>query len=106
MLKYLCDFLCIFEVIFLKKVLKKICEGLGIEIFGFCDFSLLENELFDCAAKKKLPDNVTSVITFLFPYKVKKEKPKNISRYATVKDYHKVCSKILEEICFKLKENF
>ena len=73
MLKYLCDFLCIFEVIFLKKILKKICEGLGIEIFGFCDFSLLENELFDCAAKKKLPDNVTSVITFLFPYKVKRK---------------------------------
>ena len=106
MIKYLYEFKSILGVIFLKEILNEILEKSGIENFGFCDFSLLENNLIECAAKSRLPENSKSVITFLFPYKIKKEKPKNISRYAAVEDYHKVCSKILEKICFNLKENF
>ena len=106
MIKYLYEFKSILGVIFLKEILNEILEKSGIENFGFCDFSLLENDLIECAAKSRLPENSKSVITFLFPYKIKKEKPKNISRYAAVEDYHKVCSKILEKICFNLKENF
>ena len=90
----------------MKKIVSEILEKSGIKNFGFCDFSLLENDLIDCAAKLRLPQNSKSVITFLFPYKIKMKKPKNISRYAAVEDYHKVCSKILEKICLNLKEKF
>lgn len=88
--------------IFLDKIFKKN----GIEFYGFCDFLELKTELFECYAKRRLPENSSTVITMLFPYKVKEEKPKNISRYAAVEDYHFVCSKILEDIVKILREKY
>ena len=86
--------------------LSKILKNKGIKYYGFCDFSELKNELFECSAKRRLPENSATVITMLFPYKIKQENPKNISRYAAVQDYHFVCSKILEDIVKILSENY
>lgn len=93
-------------MIFLKDFLAQIFKNNGIEFYGFCLFSSLKNELFECAAKKRLPENSATVITMLFPYKVLKDKPYNISRYAAVEDYHFVCSKLLEKIKAELKEKY
>lgn len=86
--------------------LTEILEKFGIKEYGFCDFSLLENDLLECAAKRRLPNNSNTVITCLFPYKVREEKPLNISRYAAVKDYHIVCGNILKNVCEELKKTF
>lgn len=90
----------------MNNFLAEIFKNYGIEFYGFCDFSKLKDELFECSAKRRLPENSSTVITMLFPYKVKEEKPKNISRYATVEDYHFVCSEILEKVVEKLRENY
>lgn len=87
---------------FLNEIFKKY----GIEFYGFCDFFMLENELFECSAKRRLPENSATVITMLFPYKIKEKKPENISRYAAVEDYHFVCSEILDIIVKKLREKY
>ena len=106
MLKSLIEFLKNFKVIFVKNFLVEIFKNKGIEFYGFCDFAKLQNELFECSAKLRLPKNSASVITMLFPYKVRKEKPINISRYAAVEDYHFVAGKILEDIVKSLKERY
>jgi len=90
----------------LKDFLDEIFKKYGLEFYGFCDFSLLKNELFECRAKQRIPEGANTVITVLFPYKVRDEKTKNISRYAAVEDYHFVCGKILDEITKKLKNEF
>lgn len=90
----------------MKDFLAEIFKNEGIEFYGFCDFSLLKNELFECLAKKRIPNNAATVITVLFPYKVKMNPPKNISRYAAVEDYHFVAGKILEDICIGLRNKF
>lgn len=90
----------------MKNFLAEIFKNKGIEFYGFCEFSQLKNELFECSAKKRLPENSVSVITMLFPYKVKEKKPENISRYAAVEDYHFVVGKILEDIVKILKEKY
>ena len=91
---------------FVKDFLAEIFKSKGIEFYGFCDFLNFKNELFECSAKRRLPEDSKTVITMLFPYKVKDEKPKNISRYAAVEDYHFVVGNILGEIVNILKENF
>ncbi len=90
----------------MKDFLDKILEEKGIEFYGFCAFENFKNSLFECRAKNRIPENSKTVITMLFPYKVREEKPINISRYSTVDDYHFVAGKILEEITFLLKEKF
>jgi epoxyqueuosine reductase QueG len=89
-----------------KDFLDKILAEKRIEFYGFCDFKYFENSLFDCRAKSRLPKDSKTIITFVFPYKIKEEKPKNISRYAAVDDYHFVAGKILNEITDLLKEKF
>ena len=74
--------------------------------FGFCKWDILADRLLDCRAKSRIPENAKTAIVFLFPYKVRQEKPKNISRYAAVPDYHSVCGKILEEIKSALFSEF
>ncbi len=90
----------------MREILGKILEKEGIKIFGFCDFSLLENCLLNCSAKQRLPKNSKSVITVLFPYKVKEEKPQNISRYSAVLDYHILCLNILKNAAAELKNKY
>lgn len=90
----------------MKNFLAEILKKEGIEFYGFCSFSSIENELFECSAKRRLPKNSSTVITMLFPYKVKTEKPKNISRYAAIEDYHFVAGNILEKIVKILSEKY
>ncbi len=80
----------------IKKKIKEILASAGIEECSVCEFSFVAQRLLDCRAKARLPENAKSIIMAAFPYRVKKEKPKNISRYAAVKDYHIVCKEMLE----------
>ena len=88
----------------MREKIGEILEKQGIKTFGFCDFSLLKNCLLNCKAKERLPKNSKSVITVLFPYKVNIKKPKNISRYSAVLDYHILCLDILKNAVLKLNE--
>ena len=78
----------------------------NIEFVGACDFSFVENRLIECNAKKRLPKNSKTVILCLFPYAVKEQSPKSLSRYAAVPDYHNVCLEYLNKIIEKLKETY
>lgn len=88
----------------MREKIAEILKKEGIEIFGFCSFYELENELFECSARSRLPKNSKTIITCLFPYKVTNKKPKNISRYAAVPDYHSVCLKTLKKAAEKLNK--
>lgn len=90
----------------MEDFLAEILGKKGIEFYGFCEFKIFEKKLLNCRAKNRLPNDSKTIITMIFPYKVKSEKPENISRYATVEDYHFIVGKILEEITKKLRENF
>jgi epoxyqueuosine reductase len=74
--------------------------------FGFCPFSAVSKHLLDCRAKQRLPEASKTVICFAFPYKVKDEAPKNISRYAAVPDYHGICIEKLEKVAAELKKAY
>lgn len=85
--------------------IKAIINKSGIKDVGFCSFEKVKNHLLDCRAKQRIPNNAKTVITFVFPYKTKETPPENISRYAAVPDYHKVCGGYLSKICEQLKEH-
>ncbi len=74
--------------------------------FGFCPFCEVSEHLLECRAKERLPKAAKTVICFAFPYKVKQEAPKNISRYAAVPDYHNICAELLGEVADALKEQY
>lgn len=88
------------------KLISRYFEENYIEFVGAIPFFEVEKHLIECAAKKRIPKMAKSVILCLFPYAVKKEKPKSLSRYAAVPDYHNVCLDILNQIINKLKENY
>lgn len=90
----------------MKEKIIDIARKNGIKDVGFCEFSAIENRLIDCRAKSRIPEKAKTVILFLFPYKVMEEKPKKISRYAAVSDYHIVCMEYLTKIKENLKEEF
>lgn len=90
----------------MKERIIEIAKKCGIKDIGFCEFSAIEDNLLECRAKGRIPENAKTVILFLFPYKVRKEKPDRISRYAAVPDYHKVCGKYLEKIKQELEKEF
>lgn len=73
---------------------------------GVCSFDAVKDNLLPCRKIKELPENSKSIIVFVFPYKVKEEKPLNISRYAAVCDYHTVVQNILAKHCENLKKVF
>ncbi len=83
-------------------ILKEICPF----PFGVCSFDKLKDNLIKCRKISEIPENAQSVIVFAFPYKVKKEKPLNISRYAAVTDYHIVVENFLNSYCSALKKEF
>ena len=85
----------------IKDILSSFCE-----VYGFCDFENIKDNLIDCRGKARIPQNVKTVITILFPYYLGEENYKdiNVSRYAAVSDYHDVTNKYLKEISEKLKE--
>ena len=67
----------------------------GLKDYSFCSFGEVKDRLIDCAAKKRLPQQAETVIMFLFPYKTENRPPVNLSRYASVPDYHTVCGNML-----------
>ncbi len=90
----------------MKEKIKRILNEAGIFEWSVISFSEVQPHLIECKAKSRLPENAKSIIMAAFPYKVKEEPPKNISRYAAVPDYHIVCGKMLETATEKLKNEF
>lgn len=90
----------------MKQRIEKIFFDCGIKDIGFCSFSVIEEALLECRAKSRIPKNAKTIILCLFPYKVKKEKPENISRYAAVPDYHRICIEYLNKAKEKLSAEF
>lgn len=74
--------------------------------FGVCSFEAVKDKLINCRKKAEIPENAKSIIIFAFPYKVREEKPLNISRYAAVTDYHTVVEKYLTDYCKVLGNEF
>lgn len=87
-------------------IIKRIMYHAGIFNAGFCKFGWISDRLLECGAKKRIPHSAKTVIMAFFPYRVKKERPKNISRYAAVADYHKVCGEYLSRAIEALREQY
>lgn len=77
----------------------------NIEFVGVCDFNLISSDLLYCSGIKKLPKQSRSIIVFLFPYYIDTNIG-NLSRYAIIPDYHKVCYKKLLDFSYEFKERF
>lgn len=90
----------------MKKKILEILNEAGISDAGFCAFSSVAEHLLDCRAKSRIPEKAKTVIICAFPYKVRSEKPENISRYAAVPDYHPIVGNYLARAVEKLKQTF
>lgn len=90
----------------MKDKIIEIFNSVGIKNIGFCSFDILKPHLLDCRAKARIPQSARTVIICAFPYKIKDEAPKNISRYAAVPDYHPICERYLTLAQNKLKKQF
>ncbi|MBQ6884190.1 MAG: DUF1730 domain-containing protein [Clostridia bacterium] len=90
----------------IKKTITDILSKSGIKNVGFCDFSDVKDHLLECRAKNRIPDNSKTVIMCAFPYRVKENAPKFLSRYAAIPDYHIICGEMLSAACKKLKEEY
>lgn len=90
------------------KSVARAAELQGIEYWGVCPFSAVENFIIPCRAQQRLPEKPQSVIVFLFPYLLEAEKYEelNISRYAVPEDYHETAMEILTGIAEELKKDF
>lgn len=87
-------------------IVEDVIKSYGIEVFGFCNFDDIL-PLLPCRAVARVPLNPKSIIMCAFPYLVKEyDKPKNISYYASVKDYHIVVMDTLKKLSTSLKELF
>lgn len=75
-------------------------------VYGFCRFSDIEDQLIECRAKNRLPQNAQSVIVMLFPYYLGEEKYEgsNLSRYAVVPDYHPAIAEAVAPALEQLRE--
>lgn len=62
--------------------------------------------LLPCRAAARLPEDAAAVVVCGFPYYVKTEGERNLSRYAAVPDYHRVVMAILEPLCARLSAEF
>lgn len=90
----------------MKTTITDILSVNDIKNVGFCAFDTVKDNLLDCRAKSRLPQNSKTIIMCAFPYKVKENEPKFLSRYAAIPDYHTVCSEMLSATCKKLKEKY
>ncbi len=83
-------------------------EIFGSLPFGVSSFEAVQDMLFECAAKKRLPENAKSIISVLFPYYLGEEyyKNSNVSRYAVSADYHIIATALLNKFTLKLSELF
>lgn len=77
-------------------------------VYGFCRFSDIKNQLLDCRAAKRLPEEAESVIVMLFPYYLGEEMYTdcNISRYAVVPDYHLAIRNAVLPALERLREHY
>ncbi|MBQ9414054.1 MAG: epoxyqueuosine reductase [Clostridia bacterium] len=73
---------------------------------GVCAFDDIRDHLRPCRAMSRIPQNARSVIVMLFPYAVDDPAPRNISRYACVKDYHDAIGAVLQEAAAALSDAF
>ncbi len=75
-------------------------------LWGICSFESIKNNLIDCRAKSRIPQNTESVIVACFPYLLDKSEYHNIniSKYAVVTDYHTVALNRLNRAVEKLRE--
>lgn len=90
----------------MKEKIDKALKDANISEWRIADFKGVKKHLIDCRAKTRLPENAQSIIMVAFPYKVREEAPKNISRYAAVPDYHEVCGKMLKRATELLQIEF
>ncbi len=78
-------------------------------LWGICPFDFIGmDNLIDCRAKSRMPENPKSIIVFAFPYLHPEEDYEglNVSKYAAVQDYHTVSSARLDEACRALSEKY
>lgn len=90
----------------MNDIIKRIFFHAGMPNIGFCDFAWVKDRLLDCRALARIPKGAQTVIMCMFPYKVKAERPQNISRYAAVADYHTVCRAYLDVAVAKLNAQY
>lgn len=84
---------------------KKILDSVS-PLWGICDYGKIKDNLIECRAKSRLPENAKAVIIACFPYLLPKENyiNSNISKYAVVTDYHDVAIGRLQKACDELKK--
>lgn len=75
----------------------------GVELWGVCEFAPLAAHLLPCRAASRLPEKPQSVLVALFPYRFPDEEPRNLSRYASVNDYHPAVTGVLEGVADTLR---
>lgn len=90
----------------IKTTITDILSLSGIQNVGFCAFDGVKEHLIECRAKSRIPQNAKTIIICAFPYKVKDESPKILSRYAAIPDYHTICGDMLAAACKKLAKKY
>lgn len=86
--------------------MNQIFKKFNINDYGILPFEKIKNNLIDCNNKKFIPKDTKSVIISVFPYYSKSLKRGNLSKYASVKDYHKVITEINDSLISAFKEVF
>ncbi len=88
----------------IELTLDSIMNGIS-PLFGICPFETIKDNLIDCRAKKRLPENPKTIVVACFPYLLNDSAYKkcNISKYAVVTDYHEVAVARLEKAAEQLK---
>ena len=85
---------------------KDIMSTCNMPYTAICAFDFVKDNLINCRAVSRLPQNAKSIIMAIFPYKIQDAAPKNISRYAAVTDYHKICGEFLKKATEKLQKHY
>ncbi|MBR4949385.1 MAG: epoxyqueuosine reductase [Clostridia bacterium] len=83
-----------------------IFEKNNIKLFGFLPFESVKNNLINCKNKSLIPEKAKTVIVMLFPYFSYNLKKGNLSKYASVKDYHQVLKELSQNLLKDLGEKY
>ena len=89
----------------MENPLKKLFGRCSLCPFGVAEFTddlLIKN----VRSYKKIPIGARSIMLFLFPYYVGDFPKRNISKYAMLRDYHKVAGEMLSEVIENLEREF
>ncbi len=90
----------------MKNYIAKIISNNNVDLFGFCKFSSVKDDLIKCGSLKRIPSGAKTIISFAIPYRVDYSGERNISKYAVVKDYHVVVKNILTDVQIDLQNAF